>query len=228
MTKRHFAALGVTCASLAVLGGSSVQAQSTSQVLFSNIGPSGTDVSTTNAWGLYTYNSVAQSFTVTGSDYTLDSFQLPLSNDAAASYPLVVQLTQSVNGIPGTLLETFAATLSAGPTTPSLYTFTDKFSLKLTKGSSYSVSLYDPNQTSAALGAWACSNTSTAGLALSSNEGKSWFAYNVLPAAGLIVRGTAVPAAVPEASSVVTLGIGLFILTIVGRLAGSRRRRATA
>ncbi len=224
MTRRQTLMLGMGCLALTSFTAHSARAAGVPQVIFSNIGSQGTDFSDTSAWGLYTYNSVAQSFTVTGSSFVLDSFQIPLSNDAATAYPLALQISQSVNGKPGTVLETFAGILSAGPSSPQLYTFVDATGLKLTEGSSYAVSVYDPNQTSSALGNWYVSNTTTAGLGLSSDEGKTWFAYNVLPAAGLIVRGTplAGPAPVPEASSLISLG-GLLALAGMCGVAGRRR-----
>lgn len=227
LTQRLAILLGMVCIALTGVTTHSawaegMPAEGIPQVIFSNIGSHGTDFSDTDAYGLYTYNSVAQSFTVTGSSFLLDSFQIPLSNDADTAYPLIVQISQSVNGTPGAVLETFSGILSAGPNSPQLYTFADSTGLELTQSNNYSISLYDPNQTSDALGAWFFSGTATTGLALSSDEGNSWFAFNGLPAAGLLVKGTPLAAPVPEASSLIALGMGLVVLAGMWGVAGLR------
>lgn len=213
MKSLKFAAAALVC--LSFTGSAAVShAAPVSDILFGNLGPSGTNALAplTNA-SITDLNWLAQGFTVGGTNTVLSSVTLGLydNNNTVAR----VQVFASGSGSVPSGLPLATLTQNVSSLTPALMTFSFSPSLSLTTGSSYWVVV----STTESLGLfnWAFNNEgdfpteqNLSGYSplnpvtkLSTNSGASWSSSGSNRPASISIT------AVPEPSSIVLAGLGV-------------------
>lgn len=219
--------------SLGCLAATPAQSQS---ILFNNFGANNTyDLGTTwRVTGTHVFSGndplaskTALAFTPTGSDYTLQTIEVVVGLfDNNSPNELEIALMTNVNGVPGTVIESFHKSGAMSTQVPLVthppLQFNSVTHPLLRAGTSYFITAFPGTEDTYAGWNWALGGSQ--GLVATNNPstGNVWFSQ-VRRAPVMRVTGMPVSAAVPEPTALVMGGSG-----VLGLIGLRRRRRYAA
>ena len=176
-------------------------------ILFNSFGASGSGYLPGNAWSIYSVQSFAIGFSVTGS-YSLSEIDVALLSSASDQLTKI-NLCSSNAGAPGSVIETLSV---SPPSTGTRIALASTQHSLLTTGN-YFITLVAGDANAQSGWCWNSDNA-TSTMLISPNGGSSWSSFTERTGA-LEVLGSAVP----EPASIAVLGLGALALV---------RRRRTA